>query len=178
MSLINSFTFTFMRCCIRKIYIALKDQTIWSQNRIVNFFFYIGLLLSVISISSKTSSNSDHVNCAFPIVLYKLALIRPISRSNLPPHYGALGTLSFHKIVSLLKKSWSFLSLLRFASHFPSALKVLALSGFPLLEISLLKLLINSVVVRLDTNSMCTALVTLQENSKIYALSSFFFLVL
>ena len=65
------------------------------------------MLLSTISISSKTSSNSVHVNY-FPIVLYKHSLIRQISRSNWPPHHGVLGTLNFPMIVSLLKKSGLF----------------------------------------------------------------------
>ena len=52
---------------------------------------------SITLISSKTSSNSAHVNCSFSIVLY-----------NSPPHHGFLGTLNFHMIVSLLKKWWGF----------------------------------------------------------------------
>ena len=50
------------------------------------------------------------------------------------------------------------------------ALSQYMMFSFPLLEINLLKLLINSVVLRFDTSSRFTALVTLQENNKMYAL--------
>lgn len=37
----TNFTFTSMRCYIREIYITPKNQTIWNQNKWVNFCFYI-----------------------------------------------------------------------------------------------------------------------------------------
>ena len=110
--------------------------------------------------------------------LYRLCFESPIKRSYCPPHHGALERLNFQIILSLLKKSWNFASLLILLNHFAPALKVFALSeymmfGFPLLEISFSKHLINSAVVRFDTRSRCTALLTLQENKKIYTLISF-----
>ena len=48
--------------------------------------------------------------------------------------------------------------------------------SFPVLEINLSKLLINSVVLRFDVSSKYTALLTLQENNKVYALRSFLLL--
>ena len=63
-------------------------------------------------------------------------------------------------------------------NHFAPALKAFALSEymmfrFLLLEIDFFNFLINWVVVRSDTSSRCTTLITLQENDKIYALRFF-----
>ena len=134
-----------------------------------------GWLFRLTSKSNNTSFNSDHVSNDLPMDLYRLFFVRPSKRSYCPPHHGALERLNFQIILSLLKKSWNFASLLILLNHFAPALKVFALSeymmfGFPLLEINLLKLLINSVVVRFDTSSRCTALLTLHENNEIHAL--------
>ena len=95
---------------------------------LADFQIWISVPLSIISVSSKNFSNSAHVTCAFPTVLQKLALFKLISRSNGPPHHGALGTLNFQIIVPLFKKLWSLLILFMFASHFSPTLKVSALS--------------------------------------------------
>ena len=127
-----------------------------------------GILFKLTSISNNTSSNSDHVNNDLPRDLYRLCFVSPIKRSYCHRHHGALETLNFQIIFSLLKKSQNYLSLLILFNHFASAIKVFALSeymifGFPLLEINLLKLSINSVVLTFDTNSTCTALLTIKE---------------
>ena len=133
------------------------------------------------STSYNTSSNSDHVKNDLPVDLYRLYFVGPIKRSYCPSHHGVVEGLNFQIILILFKKSWNFTSLLTLFSHFASALKVFALSeymmfAFPLLQINFLKLLINSVVVRFDTSSKYAALLTLQENNKIYALRSFLLL--
>ena len=128
--------------------------------------YFNGQLFRLSSISSNTSSSSDHVNNDLPMDFYRLCFVSSIKRSYCPPHHGAFERLNFQIILSLLKKSWYFTSLLILFNHFTSALKVFALSeymmfGFLLHKINFLKLLINSVVVRFDTSSRGTALLTL-----------------
>ena len=129
------------------------------------------------STSNDSFSNSDHISNNLPMDLYRLCFLDSIKCFYCPPHYGALERLNFHMILSLLKKSWNFSSLLMLFNHFAPALKVFALAEymfvFLLLEINLLKLLINSVLVRFEMSPRCTALLALQKNNKMCALRSF-----
>ena len=128
-------------------------------------------LFKLVSTSSNTSSNSDHANKDLQMDLYRIYFISLIYYLL---YHGSLERLNFQIIFSLLKKSWNFLFLLILFSYFALVLKAFAFSeyvfGFPLLEINHLKLLINSVVLKFDTSSRCTVLLTLQENNKMYAL--------
>ena len=137
-----------------------------------------GRLFQLTSTSNNTSSNSDHVNNDLPINLYRICFVIPIKHSYCPPHHGAFERLNFLIIRSLLKKLWNFIFLLILFNHFAPALKAFALSEymmfrFLLLEIDFFNFLINWAVVRSDTSSRCTTLITLQENDKIYALRFF-----
>ena len=64
-----------------------------------------GILFKLTSISNNTSSNSDHANNDLPRDLYRLCFVSPIKRSYCHRHHGALETLNFQIIFSLLKKS-------------------------------------------------------------------------
>ena len=135
-------------------------------------------MFKLTSTSNNTPFNSDHINNDLRIDLYRLCFVGPIKRSYCPPNHGALERLNFQIIFSLLKRSWNCLSLLILFNRFAPALKVSAFSeymvlGAPLLETDLFKLLINSVVLKLDSRYRCAALLKLQEDDKMHALRSF-----
>ena len=131
-----------------------------------------GRLFRLIATSNNTSSSSHQVNNDSTVDLYRLCFVNPVKRSYCPPHHVVFERLNFQIILFLLKKSCNCSSLLILFNHFVPVFKIFVLSeymmfGFRLLEINFLKLLINLVLVISNTNTRCTALLTLQEN-KIY----------
>lgn len=128
-------------------------------------------MLRLISTSRSTSQSSLNVNWAFPFDWYRLCFGRPIMHSN-------WRTTQILNLQLTWFKYWqNFLSLITFFNHFAPALKALALSEYivfclPRLAVIPSKLLINSNVARLGTNSKYTALLTPHENKSMCALDS------
>ena len=106
---------------------AESSGNLISLPRIMEFGFNIeysksssiyvnGRLFRLTLICTNTSFNSDRFTMTYQWIY---------ERSYCPPQHGTLERLNFQIILSLLKKSWNFSSLLILFNHFPSALRFL-----------------------------------------------------
>ena len=123
-----------------------------------------GLELRTISISTKAVSSSSWENLDRPKAFLRQRLVDHTSRSNKPPHHGALGTLNFHSMPTPSKYLWTSELETTLLITFAAATNVWPLSdtiraGKPLLELNLLKLRIKVEADKSGTRSKCMALV-------------------